>query len=274
MMDDRFTDQQRLARRQVLAGLATAAVAGPAFAQGRASAGPASPQLISDLVGANHILADQGVVDGFGHVSARHDKNPERFLLSRSMAPGLVTPADLLEHDLDGEPVIPGGPMPYLERSIHAEIYRARPDVMSVVHSHSPGVIAFSITKQSPLRPTYHMGSFLGAGAPVFEIREGFGNDTDMLIRTPALGKALAAKLGKHTVALIRGHGFVAVGDNVRTAVMHAVYTEVNARIQAEAMKMGPVTYLNEAEAAKISPQNDGLVNKNWDLWYAKAMGK
>ena len=235
--------------------------------------GEVDPALIDQLVAGNRILADQGVVDGFGHLSVRHDKRPDRFLIARSMAPGLVTPADIMETDLDGVPVDPKGRNPYMERFIHSEIYRARPDVMAVVHSHSPAVIPFGVTKV-PLRPVYHMASFLGAGAPVFEIREVAGPGSDMLIRTPELGRALAKTLGKAQVALMRGHGYVATGSNVKTAVMHAVYTEVGARVQAEAMKLGQVTYLNPTEAAKISPQNDALVDKNWDLWRARALGK
>jgi HCOMODA/2-hydroxy-3-carboxy-muconic semialdehyde decarboxylase len=266
-----------IGRRSFLAVLA----AGSASAVRAASPAPTpqaeaeapSPALIDLLVAGNRILADQGVVDGFGHLSARHDRRPDRFLIARSMAPGLVTAADIMETGLDGVPVDPRGRTPYLERFIHSEIYRARPDVMAVVHSHSPAVIPFGVTRV-PLRPVYHMASFLGAGAPVFEIREVAGPDNDMLIRTPELGRALAKALGGAQVALMRGHGYVATGNSVKTAVMHAVYTEIGARVQAEAMKLGEVTYLNPSEAARISPQNDALVDKNWDLWRARAMGK
>jgi HCOMODA/2-hydroxy-3-carboxy-muconic semialdehyde decarboxylase len=261
---------RELGRRELLAAGAASLLAGPAFAQ---QAAEPDPKLLDDLIAANRILADQGVVDGFGHVSVRHDKRPDRFLISRSMAPGLVTLPDIMELDFDGNPVDARGRTPFLERFIHAEIYRARPDVGSVVHSHSPSVIPFTVAK-TPLRAVYHMASFLGDGAPVFEIRSVGGNETDMLIRDSRLGRALAASLGNNTVVLLRGHGSVAVGGNVRTAVMHAVYTEVGAKVQAEAMRLGPVTYLNHVEAEKITKQNDTLVDKNWDLWRAKAMGK
>src|SRR5439155_1392610 len=144
----------------------------------------ADPALIDDLVAANRILYDQGVVDGFGHVSGRHDQNPERFLLARSMAPGLVTAADIMEFDLAGDPIDPQGRTPYLERFIHSEIYKAYPAVQAVVHSHSPAVIPFGVVG-TPLKPIYHMGSFLGLGVPVFEIREAGGPATDRLIRSP-----------------------------------------------------------------------------------------
>ena len=262
---------EALQRRQLLIGAACLAAPVRAFAAASASAGAPDPALLDELVAGNRILADQGIVDGFGHISARHDKRPDRFLLARSMAPGLVTAADIMEFDLDGEPVDPRGRTPYIERFIHSEIFRARPDVGSVVHSHAPGVIPFGVSKV-PLRPVYHMASFLGAGAPVFEIRDTGGPASDMLIRSPQLGRALARNLGRSTVALMRGHGMVAVGANVKTAVMHAIYTAIDAQAQAEALRLGAPTYLNTAEAAKIAPQNDALVDKNWTLWRAHAM--
>jgi HCOMODA/2-hydroxy-3-carboxy-muconic semialdehyde decarboxylase len=261
-----------LGRRFLLAAGA-AALACPAIAQpAPASAGAPDPALIEDLVIANHILADQGVVDGFGHISVRHDKDPNRYLLSRSMAPALVTAADIMEFDLDGTPVNPQGRTPYLERFIHGEILRARPDVQSVVHNHSPGVIPFGAAGAA-LRPIYHLSGFLGGGVPVFEIRDAAGPATDMLVRNPGLGRALATTLGQHPVALMRGHGAVVVGAGIKQAVFRAVYTEVNARLQAEAQRLGPVTFLNDEEAAKAAATNDGLIARPWELWRRKAMG-
>ena len=160
-----------------------------------------------------------------------------------------------------------------MERFIHSEIYRARPDVMAMVHSHSPAVIPFGVTKV-PLRPVYHMASFLGAGAPVFEIRQVAGPDSDMLIRTPELGRALAKTLGRAQVALMRGHGYVATGSNVKTAVMHAVYTEIDAKAETEALKLGPVTFLNAAEAKNAMALNDRQADRPWAIWRARVMGK
>jgi HCOMODA/2-hydroxy-3-carboxy-muconic semialdehyde decarboxylase len=225
--------------------------------------------LVEDLVYANHILYDQGVVDGFGHVSARSDKDPSRFLLSRSTAPALVTSADILEFDLNGEPVDAHGSAVFLERYIHAAIYRARPDVKAIVHSHSPAVIPFGITGTT-LRPVYHVSSFLGAGAPIFEIREA-GGATDMLIRDNKLADALAKTLGDHAVVLMRGHGFVAAGDSVPQAVFRAIYTEVNARIQAEASRLGPVNFLTPEEAAKAAATLETQMPRAWELWKAHA---
>ena len=244
-------------------------LAGRAEAQ-PASAGPPDPALLDDLVAANHILFDQGVVDGFGHVSARHDKDPSRFLLSRSMAPALVAAADIMEYDLDGTPADPGGRAVYLERFIHGEIYRQRPDVMSVVHSHSPAVIPFGVS-HVPLKPVYHMSGFLGAGAPVFDIRDAGGPATDMLIRNRDLGHALAVALGDAQVILMRGHGSTAVGPSVRMAVFRAVYTEVNAHLELDALRLGDVTFLDPGEAAAATKTGAGLVDRAWELWRVKA---
>jgi ribulose-5-phosphate 4-epimerase/fuculose-1-phosphate aldolase len=237
------------------------------------SAGPADTALLEDLVAANRILFDQGVVDGFGHVSARHDKDPGRYLLSRSMAPALVTADDIMEYDLDSVPVDPRGRSCCLERFILGESYKARPDVRAVVQSHSPAVIPFADTKAT-LRPMNHISGFLGAGAPVFEIRDTAGPTSDMLIRSAALGRALAATLGIQPVVLMRGHGSVAAAQSVRHVVFRAVYTEVNARMQSEAMKLGTVEFLNPEEAAAAMKTNDGLVDRPWDLWKRRAMGK
>jgi HCOMODA/2-hydroxy-3-carboxy-muconic semialdehyde decarboxylase len=164
-----------------------------------------NPALVEDLVDANHILYHLGVVDGFGHVSARDPSDASRFLISRSMAPALVTAADLMAIRLDGSPVSDNAPTPYLERFIHGEIYRARPDVVAIVHSHSAAVIPFSIVPGATLMPVSHMGGFIGEGAPVFEIRNTAGANSDMLVRTPELGVALAKSLGARNIVLMRG---------------------------------------------------------------------
>lgn len=227
---------------------------------------------VADLVAANRILFHVGVVDGFGHVSVRHEARPDRFLLARSMAPGLVTADDIMEFDLDGAPVDPRGRAVYLERFIHGEIYRARPDVVSVVHSHSPNVIPFGVTP-ARLQPIYHMSGFLGVGVPVFDIRRVAG-DTDMLVTSGKLGKALAETLGDKAVALMRGHGSVAVGTSIQHAVYRAFYTEMNAKLQAEAMKLGPVTFLSAEEAVKAAASNEKSLLRPWALWKRQAMGE
>lgn len=222
--------------------------------------------MTDDLVLANRILYNLGVVDGFGHVSVRHDRDPERFLLARNMAPALVTAEDVMTFALDGTAL--GDPrVPYLERFIHGSIYRARPDVGAVVHSHSPAVIPFGVVAGVALRPLYHMASFLPAAAPVFEIRDAAGEDNDMLVRDEALGDALARSLGDATVVLMRGHGSTTVGRDVREAVFRAVYTEANARAQADAMRLGAPTFLSEREALRSSESNAAQIARAWDLW-------
>jgi ribulose-5-phosphate 4-epimerase/fuculose-1-phosphate aldolase len=255
-----------LGRRRFLAcALAATAVSHAVAAE------PADPALIDDVVAANRILYDQGVVDGFGHVSARHDKDPGRYLLSRSMAPALVTAADIMEFDLDSNPVDPRGRTPYLERFIHGEIYRFRPDVMAIVHSHSPAVLPFADTDVK-LRPMNHIAGFLGDGPPVFEIRTVAGQDSDMLVRNNAIGQALAKTLGNGSVALMRGHGSVAAAQSVKHVVFRAIYTEVNARTEIQALAIGKPMFLNEKEAAAAMKTNDGLVERPWALWKQKAM--
>ena len=226
-----------------------------------------NPTLVEDLVDANRILYHLGVVDGFGHVSARHPGDASRFLISRSMAPALVTATDLMAIHLDGRPVSDDGPTPYLERFIHSEIYRARPDVVAIVHSHSAAVIPFGIVPGATLMPVSHMGGFIGEGAPVFEIRNTAGPNSDMLVRTPELGAALAKSLGSRNIVLMRGHGSTVVGFSLRQAVYRAVYAEVNARQQSEALRLGAPIYLTPGEATESAKANDGQQDRAWNLW-------
>ncbi|MBI1396417.1 MAG: class II aldolase/adducin family protein [Betaproteobacteria bacterium] len=236
------------------------------------SAGPADPALIDDLVAANRILADQGVVDGYGHVSVRHDRSPDRFLIARSIAPELVTADDIVELDLDCNPVDDRGQRLYLERFIHGEIYKARPDVRSVVHHHSPAILPFAITGV-PLRPVYHMSAFIAAGVPVFEIRDA-GGVTDMLVRTPELGRALAQTLGDKPALLMRGHGAVVVGRSLPESVGRSVYLQLNARLQAEAIALGGTpTYLSQEEAARVLALPGGY-ERAWQLWKRKVAAR
>jgi len=248
----------------------------PALAQAQSqaqsgSAASVAPSVIEDLVAANRILADQGVLDGFGHVSIRHPANPTHLLMSRSLAPALTTAADILEYDPDCNAIDDRGRASFLERFIHCEVYKARPDVKSVIHTHSPGVVPFAASTV-PLRPMYHVAGFLAAGVPVFEIRKVAGM-TNMLIANAALGKALAETLGDKAVVLMRGHGNVVVGPSVQVAVFRAVYTEINARLQAQALALGgPVTYLEPEEGAKADLIQQQVVMRPWELWKAKVM--
>jgi ribulose-5-phosphate 4-epimerase/fuculose-1-phosphate aldolase len=225
--------------------------------------------IVDDLVAANRILAGLGVLDGFGHVSARHPDRANRYLLSRSLAPELVTGADIMSFDLESSAQDGDPRTPYLERFIHGEIYTHRPDVQAIVHSHAAAVVPFAAAAER-LRPIYHMSGFLRAGARVFDIRTRFGM-TDMLIRNNAQGAELATTLAGDAVILMRGHGFCAVGDSVPVAVYRAYYTQANAAIQQQAVALGgSVTYLDPEEAVRAEAANHGVVLRPWALWKAQ----
>jgi len=226
---------------------------------------------IDEIVLANHILYAQGVVDAYGHVSARHPGDPATFLLAWAVAPALATAADVLTFDLDGNALDnAAGRELYSERFIHAAIYAARPEVMGVVHSHSPAIIPFTITDVA-LRPVWHMSAFLGEGTGHYDPQP-LAGDTDLLVKTLELGRALAAALGDKPVALMRGHGSVTVGRTVREAVYRAIYTEANARLQSEAMRMSErVAYLTPGESALMSAYQKPDVRRPWELWQHEA---
>jgi ribulose-5-phosphate 4-epimerase/fuculose-1-phosphate aldolase len=232
----------------------------------------ADPTLIEELVVGNRILFHEKVVDGFGHISARHDRDPTKFLMSRHRAPGLVTADDLLTHDFDGNPLDnKDGSRLYGERFIHGEIYRVRPEVMSIVHCHAPQLIPFGATRTS-LKPLYHMSGFLAEGVPIFEIREAAGI-TDMLIRSPALGAALARSLADKPMVLMRGHGATMVGVSIQQAVYRSIYAALNAKLQMEAMRLGEPIYLEREEGRLAMLINDGAVDRPWAQWRRDAMG-
>lgn len=231
----------------------------------------ASAALIEDLVAGSRILAMQQVLDGYGHISARSDKRPDHFIMSRSLAPALMTPADLMELDADSEPKPGDKRKGFIERYIHGEIYRTRPDVMAIVHSHSPSVIPFGITR-TKLRPVYHMGSFLWSGAPVWDIRKE-REENDVLVRDRPLGKALAGALGNCSCVLMRGHGMTVVGESIQEAVFRAVYTEMNARLQIQATQLeGPIEFLSEEEGKRSTVANRGTMERPWELWKKEAL--
>ena len=268
-------------RRRFLTGASIAAagmLVGPSGTlmgqQSPVSAGPADPGLIEDLVAAYRILAQEGIMDAYGHVSARHNRDANRFFMSRSLAPALVTADDLIEYDLDSNPVNLKGRAQYSERFIHSEIYKARPDVRAVAHSHSPSIVPFGVSSV-PIRPVYHMAAFIGDGLPIFDIRKAVGM-TDMLVSNAERGRALAQALGNKVAVLMRGHGMAVVGPALPYAVGRSIYLELNARVQAQAMGLGGgVTYLDPEEARKVmeSGENRGY-ERPWELWKMKALGK
>jgi ribulose-5-phosphate 4-epimerase/fuculose-1-phosphate aldolase len=232
-----------------------------------------SAALVEDLVAASRILAMHEVLDAYGHVSARSDKHPDRFVMSRSRAPALVTAADLMELDADSEPLPGDSRRGFIERYIHGEVYRARPEVMAIVHSHSPSVIPFGVTR-TKLRPVYHMGSFLWSGAPLFDIRK-VREDNDLLVRDRPLGRALAGSLGSCSCVLMRGHGMTVVGESVPEAVFRAIYTEMNARLQLQAAQLeGPIEFLSDEEGRRSTAANRGTLERPWELWKKAALGR
>jgi HCOMODA/2-hydroxy-3-carboxy-muconic semialdehyde decarboxylase len=227
---------------------------------------------IEDLVAANRILAEHGVIDAYGHVSVRSASDPKRYFLSRSIAPELATRGDIIEYDLDSNPIEARGRESVRERFIHGEIYKARPDVNAVVHNHSPSVVPFSVTT-IPMRPLFHMAAFVGDGVPNFEIRDA-EKGTDLLVKTPYLGQALARTLGKSPAALMRGHGSVTVGETLPRAVGRSIYLEQSARMQLQALAIagpgGKIVFLDDSEVRASVPGQD--YNRAWPMWRAKAL--
>jgi ribulose-5-phosphate 4-epimerase/fuculose-1-phosphate aldolase len=256
-------------KRRVILGFMLASVA---FLRAqKADSNPGESALIADLVLANHILANEGVLDAYGHVSMRDPRNPNHYWLARGVAAGTVQVEDIGVYDLDSNPVGGNSTAGFIERYIHGEVYKARPDVVSVVHGHSADVIPFTVSTV-PLRPISHMAGFLGSGVPLFEIRQ-TGGITDMLIRTPALGKALAQTLADKPVVLMRGHGAVVVGPNLHMTVGRAYYLNFNARAQMQAVQLGgKITYLDPDEANKAAIPND--FERAWLLWTQTAREK
>jgi ribulose-5-phosphate 4-epimerase/fuculose-1-phosphate aldolase len=258
-------------RALALGSLIAAAATGVSLGADAQAERPLDPQVIKDLIIANRVLANEGVVDAFGHVSVRDPRNPNHYLQTRSLSPYLVTEKDVIAFDLDGKPVDPTVKCGcYLERFIHGEIYKQRPDVNAVIHTHSPTVVPFSIVPKSPLKPILHSAAFLPPeGAPVYDQHEGFGA-TDMLVANAAMGNALAHVLGNSSVVLMRGHGNAVVGDTIKIATWRAYYTEVNARMLIAAKTLNePIVTLFADEAAITDKHMQGSVSidRAWDMW-------
>jgi ribulose-5-phosphate 4-epimerase/fuculose-1-phosphate aldolase len=223
----------------------------------------AGAQIVQDLVLANRILTNEGVVDGLGHVSARHDQRADRFLLSRAVAPALVVPDDVMEYDLDGNPMDQQSQSMYGERFIHAAIYRARPDVKAIVHCHTPSILPFA-NSNVQLRPIYQMSAFLASGAPVFEIRRVEGA-RGMLVSSMATGHALARTLAEKAVVLMRGHGAVLVGETIAEAVSRTIHLDISAKMQAQSIALGGTARYLEAEDLPAAEGNP--YGRLWEHW-------
>ena len=236
-----------------------------------ASGGLVDRSVLEDLAAASRILADQGVFDAAGHVSMRHPGNSGRFLMSRSLAPQLITADDIMEFDLDCNAIDPRGRYGFIERYLHGEIFRARPDVMAIAHSHSSSTIAFGLSNV-PMQAMYHNAAFLAAGVPVFDIRDKFGT-TDIVISSAEKGAALAAVLADKPVGLLRAHGMVAVGPSLPVAVFRAIFTVTSANIQHQVLALGgPVAALDVEEGRLSDVVNVQTVGRSWDLWKKRVM--
>ena len=232
-------------------------------------------RVIEDLIAANRILAEEGIVDSFGHVSVRHPHEKDRFLISRNKSPEIVQPDDIMVMDFAGNEVMPSGRAPYGERFIHAAIYEARPDVGAVVHSHSRTTIPFGVTEER-LRPITHVAVTIGLEVPVWDPQDNFG-DTNMLVSSLDLGRDLARALEDRTSILMRGHGSTIVGRELRDAVYTAVYLEANAQMQMQAklLNAGPIKFLTPGEIEKFRTHLDRHVpnvgyDKAWENWCLK----
>ena len=227
--------------------------------------------VLEEIVTANRILAKEGIVDSFGHVSARHPDNPQHYLLSRARAPERIERDDIVEYKLDGTAIDERGRAPYLERYIHGAIYEARPEIHSVVHNHSYNVIPFGVTGTT-LRPLQHTFAAIGHAVPIWDTQPKFG-DTDMLVSNMEMGRDLARGLGKSPTALMRGHGCVAVATSIREAVYVAVYLNVNAELQTKAAALGPITFLSKGEVDKVNAGTRPYVGveRAWEYWCLRA---
>jgi HCOMODA/2-hydroxy-3-carboxy-muconic semialdehyde decarboxylase len=216
---------------------------------------------------ANRILANEGVLDAFGHVSVRHPENPRRYLLSRSRSPELVEPADVLEYDLDSNPVASSGVNLYSERVIHGEIYKARPDVMAVAHHHAPAMMPYCVSGLK-LVPVFHLGAPMGADVPFWDQRDDFG-DTNMLVVKPEEGASLARALGRHSIGLMRRHGTTVVGTSVPDLVLRTIYSCRNAEFQWQAHLLGQMSTLSPGEIEKCSliHKQPNVTSRTWEYW-------
>ncbi len=226
---------------------------------------------LDDLVIANRILANEGVIDAFGHISIRHPRLPDRYFLARSRSPELVERGDIMEFDLENRPIDPRGRTMYSERPIHGSAYRARPDVMAVCHNHARSLIPFGITGTA-IRPVLHVAGSIGQEVPVWDVRDEFG-DTDLLVTTTAMGDSLARTLGPHRVCLMRGHGAVVAAHDLKATVFVSIYLMVNAALVKEARDLGEVTYLTEGEVRLTEQMNFRARSQNraWEYWARRA---
>ena len=236
------------------------------------------PENLADLrrtlAEAYRMVANEGILDAFGHISVRNPNNPQRYFLSRSRAPGLVEASDIMEYDLDSDPIVPPTTRPYSERVIHGEIFKARPDVNAVCHHHAPAIMPFAISGV-PLQPVFHLGAAMGQYAPFWDSRDEFG-DTNLLVVKPEEGASLARALGPHNVVVMRRHGATIVGGDLRELVFRVIYSARNAEYQLAAHMLGHVSPLTAGEAKMASGLNlaPGPVARAHEFWVRRLADK
>jgi HCOMODA/2-hydroxy-3-carboxy-muconic semialdehyde decarboxylase len=221
----------------------------------------------TELAKASRVLAHHRIVDAYGHVSCRHPQRGDCFLMSRSKAPALVTPGDIIEIDLDGNLVTDSEATMFLERFIHSELYRARSDVEAIVHSHAPEVLPYTVVTEAPLRPICHLCGFLDGVGPPFNVSQHLGHASDQLISSKDLGRQFAQHFGARNVGLIRAHGFTAVAESLPMAVFRAIYTSRNCQIDSAARLLGSPDYLSAADAAACEITTHRVAERAWELW-------
>lgn len=227
--------------------------------------------VMTQLVMANRILAREDIIDNFGHVSVRHPLRPDRYFLSRSRSPEVVTRDDIMEFTLDGELIGDDPRRPYAERHIHGAIYKDRPDVNAVTHHHARSVLPFTMVDVS-LRPMFHMASVIGADVPVWDSQAEFG-DTNMLVDSMEMGHSLSRTLGKGRAALLRGHGAICAADDLKSVVMVSIGLRDNAALIQQTRALGPVKYLTDGEIEKSGRMllSAMPLARAWDYWVARA---
>jgi ribulose-5-phosphate 4-epimerase/fuculose-1-phosphate aldolase len=219
------------------------------------------------LARANRMLANEGVLDAFGHVTMRHPTDPGRYLMSRSRGPELVQPDDILEFTLDSQPLKPPTARLYGERVIHGEIYKARPEVNAVCHHHAPSILPFCVSGMA-LKPVYHLGATMGDAVPFWDSRDDFG-DTNLIVAKPEEGASLARALGANWTVLMRRHGATVAGTSLEELTFRTIYTARNAALQIQAHGLGNVSPLTAAETELAGRYNlqPGPVARAWEYW-------
>jgi ribulose-5-phosphate 4-epimerase/fuculose-1-phosphate aldolase len=227
-----------------------------------------------ELVMANRILFNEGILDAFGHVSIRHPERADRFIMAWARAPELIEEADLIEFALDGAPLDANGRAPYLERFIHGALYELRPDVMAVCHNHTLSILPFTISRSVRLRPVIHTASVLGGEVPVWDIADEFGSDTNLLVVNMEQGRSLARTVAQGRLALMRGHGSVVVAGDIPGVVSACLAMDKNARVQFQAGLLGEYIPLSEGETRRRATREPGqppLPDRAWEALARRA---